>query len=313
MRKESKALKIITIILSFILVMLIFTALQCNFLKGEVEEKQTEETVLQEQDFEPEVTGNLGKVKEGLNVNQGTIEGVPVIEYFDTTVGMERRPIVFLLHGLSASKESYEFMGKALAEEGYFVVTPDARLHGDRKEGDDMWIAKIVTETSKDLDSVLKYYSKHELVNIDKVCLAGFSLGGLITYDYIVNGQFPITAGAIAYATPTWHELEEDSVFYMKYGTEGLKKTSSKEKKEVKQYLVDNSPYEEILKIKNVSLGLVNGGKDEVFTCDGTVKLYQELLSAGADVAYCFREDGKHEFTDDDMWLTFFFIIDKLK
>ncbi|MBQ7360641.1 MAG: alpha/beta fold hydrolase [Lachnospiraceae bacterium] len=319
MKKENSVIKLIALILSLLLVLLLILVLVCSLFKKD--DADQEKTPLKEngvgqsqtQILEVDVTGTLGEIKDGLNINKGTIEGVPVIEYFDTTTGTEDKPVILLLHGLNNSKETYEFMGKTLAQEGYLVITPDARLHGERAEGDSMWIAQIVTESSKDLDSVLECYAQQELADMDKLCLVGFSLGGLMTYDYLVNGAFAVDAAVVAYATPNWHELKEDSTLYYAYGNGRVSEISSKEKEDVKQFLVENSPYDEVVKMTDISLGLVNGGKDEVFTCEGTEKLYQELLQVGGDVSYCFREEGKHEFTDDDVWLTFFFIVEKLK
>ena len=317
MKKENSVIKLIVVILSLLLVLLLILVLVCNLLKkdekGQVGGLQGIGKGDQTQILEVDVTGTLGEIKDGLNINKGTIEGVSVIEYFDTTTGTEDKPVVILLHGLFGQKEMYEFMSTVLAQEGYLVITPDARLHGERKEETSMWISQIAIESSKDLDLVMDYYADLELADMDRVCMVGFSLGGLMTYQYLINGEHPVKAAVVAYSTPDWKNLEEESALYCTYNGEYVAPVYGEERARLQEYVTDHSPYDEVVKLKDISLGLVNGGKDDVFSYTGSERLYEELLAAGADVSYCFREDVGHEFTDDDVWLTLFFIEEKLK
>lgn len=117
--------------------------------------------------------------------------------------------LVLLLHGWSGSKEGwYEDgnimnggeMRKALLEEGYAVLALDAATHGERSNEIDyqdvnpfedpkapprknfFTFAEITVQTVKDYRRALDYMAQREEIDMGRVGLVGYSMGGMDSF-----------------------------------------------------------------------------------------------------------------------------------
>ena len=140
-------------------------------------------------------------------------------------------PLVLLLHGWSGSKESwYEDgniisggeMRKALLENGYAVLALDAATHGERSNEIDyqhvnpfddpaaptrrnyFTFAEISIQTVKDYRRALDYLATRDDVDMSRVGLVGYSMGGMDAF-YLLSVE-PRIRAAVACVPPFSNE-----------------------------------------------------------------------------------------------------------
>lgn len=283
--------------------------------EGDVKQPSHIESSLKEEDDSLKdltISGNLGKLAEGLNVNKGYIGDIPVLEYFDANLGIEGKPVVLLLHGLDSNKEVFEGMATVLAQTGFLVVVPDLYLHGERTAKSDMTPVHIAVKSSGEMDLILKYYEGTKLADISRVGILGFSMGGMTAYHYVANGQYPVKALATVCSTANWEELKSGTTIYNRYSRGRLIGLSQKVYEEVNQYVDANTPYAGVLEKTDVAYGIIIGGKDPIIPCEGTVKMCEDLQAKGADVLVEYKQDKGHDVTEEDLVTMLYFLNEKL-
>ena len=137
------------------------------------------------------------------------VQGFLVPGYLEIPKKAERPyPLVVLLHGWSGGKEAYwedgnyisgGEMRKALFESGYAVLAFDASAHGERSNEIDYLhvnafedpaaphrrnyfsIPEIVIQTVKDCRRALDYMAERGDIDMSRVGLVGYSMGGVNT------------------------------------------------------------------------------------------------------------------------------------
>ena len=143
-----------------------------------------------------------------------TGENIPVLFYYPE--GVENVPVVFCMHGYSCSKYENENIGAKLAEEGFFAVLPDARMHGERGISDFPEkfdntnffrnFFNVVKETAEDVTRIIDYLKDIKEADIGRVGITGISMGGhtafmAAAYDKRIKAVAPIIG------TPDWTGL----------------------------------------------------------------------------------------------------------
>lgn len=139
-----------------------------------------------------------------------TDRNIPVLLCYP---GKSRRlPAIFFQHGFGAQKETDLHYGIQLAKEGYFVILPDARRHGQRNPADFDQIyedffprfLKIIRETSEDIIAILDLLAGDERVDVTQAGITGVSMGGFICFlAAIMDQRFKVAAPIIG--SPDWH------------------------------------------------------------------------------------------------------------
>jgi dienelactone hydrolase len=145
--------------------------------------------------------------------------------------GAKPYPLILLLHGWSGSKEGwYEDgnimnggeMRKALLKEGYAVLALDAATHGERSNEIDyqdvnpfddpkaqprrnyFTFAEITVQTVKDYRRALDYMSQREEIDMGRVGLVGYSMGGMDSF-FLLSVE-PRIKAAVACVPPLVNE-----------------------------------------------------------------------------------------------------------
>lgn len=127
------------------------------------------------------------------------IQDIPVLHMAKQDSWKEKLPLVIFIHGFTSAKEHNLHYAYLMAEKGFRVVLPDALYHGDRASGYDekklmgrFW--NIVISTIKELPVLKGNLSERNLIDPEKVGIAGTSMGGIVTlgalatYDWIHTG-----------------------------------------------------------------------------------------------------------------------------
>lgn len=245
----------------------------------------------------------LGTVSSGLNINQGKIGDITVTEYFDTNTGTKNKPIIICEHGLSGSRQDCVALATGYAELGYYVITPDAYLHGDRISDEKLSVLEIAVKTATEIDTLLDYCSKQSLCNMDKIGLVGFSMGGIECYYYIANGKYQISAAGIVCSTPQWSEIAKSGLAHSYY-TNGETKSiiSPFEKSRITKFIKNSSPFDTLVNLKYQTKILAISGKDDtIIPFEGSLDLYNKVKSKNPSDVYELKSNHGHEITGEDI------------
>ena len=174
----------------------------------------------------------VGEWKKGETVKQKFVfrgaQGFLVPGYLEyPQEGKQPFPLVLLLHGWSGGKENWYddeniisggIMRKALLDAGYAVMALDAAAHGERGGEIDFQsvnsfddpkapgkknffsYAEISIQTVKDYRRALDYMAQREEIDVKRVGLVGYSMGGMDSF-YLLSVE-PRIKMAVACVPP---------------------------------------------------------------------------------------------------------------
>jgi alpha-beta hydrolase superfamily lysophospholipase len=184
-----------------------------------------------------------------------------------------------MMHGLAARKENVLPYAYYVATEGYYTILFDAHDHGELetarfKNYSDLekmaHMFTVIFKSSKKINTIINALAKIRSVAHNNVGLIGFSMGGMIVYDYICRHRSPNVRAAVSIiATPEWGKsVRKNSARhtdYAKYFDE--KKISQIENRQPSNYLST---------LKDFPLLIVNGELDEIMPIDDTKEFYHQ-------------------------------------
>lgn len=206
------------------------------------------------------------------------ITGIPVLELYSETVH-KKRPLVIMMHGLAARKENVLPYAYYVATEGYYTILFDAHDHGELETArfknysnleKKAHIFTVIFKSSGNIDNIMNALGHNRSVDNNNVGLIGFSMGGMIVYDYICRHRSPNVRAAVPIiATPEWGKsVRKNSARdpdYAKYFTE--KKISQIENRQ---------PSNCLSTLKDFPLLILNGELDEIMPIDDTKEFYHQ-------------------------------------
>ncbi|QAT42795.1 alpha/beta hydrolase family protein [Aminipila luticellarii] len=226
------------------------------------------------------------------------VENIPVIEtYIDDG---KQKPMIIVQHGFKNRKESTIGLADKLAEKGFFVVSPDAYAHGDRTEAP-LSLTEIIVHTSEEYDGLIDAYKKDDRVNIHKLGIAGFSMGGCITFHYAIYGKHHPEAIAPTISTPYFEQLIGSRLSRSIYSSrEGLSVAQDAAAIQyIDQYILSHSPYKDYKNLKDVAVLMQNGELDRYVNSDGVHKLNTALTPINPRVRLVMIAGTKHQVTPE--------------
>lgn len=120
-------------------------------------------------------------------IEKETVAQVPVLHVVKEGKKEERLPLILFIHGFTSAKEHNLHFGYLLAEAGYRVILPDALHHGERDlslSDRELQLAfwNIVTRTITEIKKIKEELELRNLIQPDRVGLAGTSMGGIVTF-----------------------------------------------------------------------------------------------------------------------------------
>ena len=224
-----------------------------------------------------------------LTLHSTKIHSIPVLELYpalEQHSSIRPLPLVIVFHGFDSSKERKLQNALAIAQQGFFVVMPDAVRHGEREDSNFAaltYIQKaeslfdIVSETAAEIDSIVQHYSQSSIVDSSRCGLEGTSMGGMIVYEYLANyGRERIGAAVSIISTPDFGSIIDNSKlqnpeFYHSYPQSKINRVK------------DSQPLPQVLKLKDFPLLLLNSEDDTIIPIL-PVRTFQTAL--------------KHQYTD---------------
>lgn len=193
----------------------------------------------------------------------------------------EKKPVIFILHGYTGIKENLIEIGYGYARNGYYVILFDALHHGELKENEfeqlnqlekDSSIVDTMIETAKFINILINDNSNNPLVDIDRVALIGFSMGGNIIFEYIskmLSERVKVVIPCIS--TPVWGRA------FIKYVERTPGSENYFDTKRIEE-IIQIQPSNFIEDIKELPILIVIGEEDQTVPLEDINEYYNTLL-----------------------------------
>ncbi|HHY83769.1 MAG TPA: alpha/beta fold hydrolase [Clostridiales bacterium] len=209
---------------------------------------------------------------------------IPLLELYENN-GVKKKPMVLLYHGYLGRKEFVLIQAYNLACNGFFVVVPDAYGHGERGSGQVIDLFDSIQHSTSEIDNLIDSYTDNQDADNTRVGLAGFSMGGCITFQYIAQEKKKVKAAVPIISTPDWVSIVDN--FNTPEKTEELKSLGIiKEAGELAEYrkIAESiQPINRYEMMKDTPLLMLCGAKDMVTPVSGAQRLYELLRPIVAD------------------------------
>lgn len=204
------------------------------------------------------------------------ISGIPVLELYSEHA-QEKRPLVIMMHGLTARKENVLPYAYFVAKEGYHTILFDASEHGELETTQFRCYSNvqkkshmytIIFTSSKNIDTIIEAFADEQSVDHNRVGLIGFSMGGMMVYDYICQIRSPHVKAAVPIiATPAWgksmrRNLAGDPEYVKHLDEEKILQIDSRQ------------PSNFLSSLKDFPLLILNGELDEIMPIDDIKEFY---------------------------------------
>lgn len=242
--------------------------------------------------------GILNKKKE--------VSSIPILEVYDDGLS-SKKPLVIILHGFLGQKEENLEFAHRLANDGFFVILPDAFLHGEQKNNEYEQVSmfkkigkidEIFLNTTEYINIIIDSYGDSE-ADTGRIGLIGISMGGCIIYNYLARYNNPgVKAAVPIIATPYWYNhITQDAI--------------ETEMPEATKYISEDllqriSSIEPSNKLKNINtpLLMLNGETDSLIPIEDVRKTYKFLKNNYNDANQInFVEySGADHFATQDMF-----------
>ena len=201
------------------------------------------------------------------------IGDIPVLEY--CAGSPKGKPLVFMTHGYGSFKERMANFAMRLADEGYFVVAPDALAHGERKEPGRFSIVQIVERSVAEIDFLIEYYKANSEVDAERYSIVGRSMGGFVAYGCLVNGRHPPRAIAPTISSPDSRDLmnyqlglsyyENHKVWHLTDSDEIARRNRELEEASLLARVVENDKAAVIVQNMRFDFLVGSGGSDKLY------------------------------------------------
>lgn len=286
----SKKISVIIITVSVIFFLLLIALIVVNISQGNEEQRAGS----------GDATKTQGEFSGKLIANPCIKNTVPVIEYY--VDDSSPKCLVILQHGLTSKKEEVADLARGIAENGFYVVTPDAYGHGENYGDPPLSVMEAAAETSANYDKVVSAYEENQYVDTQNFGIVGFSLGGLAAYHYLAYGQeAPKVIGTFC-ATPRWEDMIGRDVVYETYT---IKQTTyisdEKERARIETYIKENSPYKELENLKDTFICMLGGEKDDLIPSEGMEAYYSQMKDVLPNMTLIIYPNIGHEVSIDGL------------
>lgn len=154
-----------------------------------------------------------------IEIHREILAGIPALHAVKSGNMNKKLPLIFFVHGFTSAKEHNLHFAYLLAEKGFRVILPDARLHGERTDGrpekEMMYeFLDIVIHTIAELDQMKNALAAKALIS-DHIGVIGTSMGGMITFGALTQYDW-IKAGASLMGSPTFETFVRGQIDALK-------------------------------------------------------------------------------------------------
>jgi len=210
------------------------------------------------------------------------LKEITLLEFFGND-NIPNKPMIITYHGLTGSKEEKLLMAYKLAQKGFYVVSPDAYEHGERKkqEGIDFnRFFEIIANTTDEIDQIINCFSDNECVDISRIGLTGTSMGGCITFNYLARPNRRIKAAVSVVSTPDWSSIITAlDLLSQRIDKQHIKEIIGDKITKLKDTALSIQPLNNPGSLCGIPILLLNGETDEIIPIDNVRGFYNILSS----------------------------------
>jgi dienelactone hydrolase len=237
--------------------------------------------------------------------------------------GAERRAVVFFVHGFTGDKRAGLPLGYRLAELGFYVVCPDAHMHGERLDArirtawepkaDDVYPAgsgldafflmhEIIVQTAVDFEKLIAYLSVDRRADTGRIGMAGLSMGGFATFYVAANNpqiQVAVPMLGIPAFAARWEDVVLEAAAYKKW----IEAMEAAQEETVKRtaFIKAIDPFDKLRSFHPRPLLMLVGDQDLDSPKKYSVDLYRELRPLYAEhperLRLSIHDDAAHRVT----------------
>jgi fermentation-respiration switch protein FrsA (DUF1100 family) len=239
---------------------------------------------------------------EKLNIN-----GIPSLHIVEKGRELEQLPFVIFVHGFTSAKENNLHYAYLLAEKGLRVALPEALFHGERQEGLQakelsfrFW--DIVLTTIEEINLVKNYFEARELIDLERIGLAGTSMGAIVTLGALTKYKWIHSAVSLM-GSPYYQSFARLQMEEMKKRGIQLPLPDV----EIKQLFDTLKHYDLSLqpeKLDNRPLFLWHGKLDQVVPFEYSRQFYDTIKNKYSKVEFLADEKAGHQVSREGLMRT---------
>ncbi len=238
-----------------------------------------------------------------IEIHHEHIRNIPVLHVIKEGQKEAKLPTVFFLHGFTSAKEHNLHFGYLLAERGFRVILPDAKLHGERNDGRnpeklifEFW--NIVLQSIRELNEMKEELSERGLIN-SQIGVVGTSMGGITMFGGLSQYDW-IKAGVSLMGSPTYEYLAREQINSLEKAEMNIPFSSS----ELEAIYDQLRKYDLTLQSERIvgrPLLIWHGKKDQVVPFGPTFEFYQKIKSEYKNtperLSFLVDENAGHKVT----------------
>lgn len=158
-----------------------------------------------------------------IGIEKQQIGDIPLLHLAKQTQGSEELPLIIFLHGFTSTAERNLHYAYLMAERGFRVALPEAIFHGTRqkplsKVDLNLHFWDIVLNTIEEISTVKQYYEEKGLIDINRIGLAGTSMGAIATLGALTQYDW-VKAAVSLMGLPSYEEFAKLQIEQIeKYG-----------------------------------------------------------------------------------------------
>lgn len=190
-------------------------------------------------------------------------------------------PTIIFYHGWSSNKDAQKFRASIISCLGYQVIIPDSIYHGDRKALDEYnqenatrYFWDVILNNIAESDEIIDYGLSYLNVDSERIGLIGHSMGGFTAAGVFIQNE-NISTSVILNGSFNWQG--SNNIFKEHLDDFGNLKEETQER-------VDRlDPMNNIERLGNRPILMLNGGSDPVVDKRPQIEFYEKILSSYED------------------------------
>ena len=254
-------------------------------------------------------------------IESGHAAGIPVMTLARESA--EHCPTIFFVHGFTADKKEGLPLGYRLADLGFFVVCPDAHIHGERVDirleitlgenasnvypygsGLDAYFLmhEIILRTAQDIAVLVEHFGMDRRADVNRMGITGISMGGFTTFYAAANHpqvQVAVPMIGIPAFAARWDDVVLEASTYEKWA-EAMEAVQDETAKR-SAFMRDIDPFEKLKAFYPKPLLMLIGDKDVDAPKKYSVDLYRALKPLYAEhpggLRLKIHDDAGHQVT----------------
>ncbi|WP_442599155.1 prolyl oligopeptidase family serine peptidase [Neobacillus sp. D3-1R] len=226
------------------------------------------------------------------------VKDIPCLHIVDHQKASKSLPLVIFIHGFSSAKEHNLHYAYLLAEKGMRVVLPEALFHGERHKSINtkeiayhFW--DIVLNTIEELPLIKEYFHKRNLIQGNKIGVAGTSMGGIVTLGSVTKYDW-IESAVCLMGLPSFNQFAQLQLEEMEKHGINLPITEDEKQallEKLKQY--DLSLHPELL--RNRPLLFWHGKLDPIVPFRFSYDFFESIKDENKQVQFIVDEKADHK------------------